>query len=526
MAQFPQELVDYIVDYLHDSPRDWPACALVARSWVYPTQSHIFRSVRLVSTRQRNEHLWARFEALTKASPHLIRHVRYLYGHGKHERLHTDTIFDICTFPFTHLQGASVSFSDLNPTCVFALQQLLSLPTLHRLKISCIQTDSSAFFQIWDRCSACLRHLELDCHIKSTEAFRPTQQYTSPIPLETLHIVTRTEVVHDWLTHPRSPFDVSGLRHLIFNFTGTELLFSQKFTPALRTIEALILSADVWVSSVNLGDRELDAVLSEQVDAQLASLPTPPTLELEPAEYDRMIPHMPLLRAQNLLRRMDYDEPWLRRTTTVRYTGQSPVIPVVATNSGANDKKIVWVVLCLDRTELPRLSGSSQCRGVEKGLQRRRGIFENHDLEERVGGEAGVGFERRGGQFKFELSVAGVTPRPPLLQTPALDSREASLWLPIEWLTQQRTASSPNPIETRGREQRENQEAIFKLRPGGISPIIAVAYNNLHSFVNERGLPYNIVLFGNPHVGDKISKMITIIRRFFYIFALLESLDH
>ncbi|KAJ7695252.1 hypothetical protein B0H14DRAFT_3659191 [Mycena olivaceomarginata] len=357
MAQLPQELVDYIVDYLHDSPRDWPACALVARSWVYPTQSHIFRSVRLVSTRPRNERLWARFEALTNASPHLIRHVRYLYGHGKHERLHTDTIFDICTFPFTHLQGASVSFSDIKPACVFALQQLLSLPTLHRLKISCSQTDSSAFFQIWDRCSARLRHLELDCHIKSTEAFRPTQQYTSPIPLETLHVVTRTEVVHDWLTHPRSPFDVTGLRHLIFNFTRTELLCSQKFAPALRKIQALVLNADTTKPTLNLsmlpnlsflricvclnnypwvlatlstispthhilkivlvGDHELDAVLSEQVDAQLASLPTPPTLELEPTEYDRMILHMPLLSAQNVLRRMDYNEPWLRHFTGI-----------------------------------------------------------------------------------------------------------------------------------------------------------------------------------------------------------------
>ncbi|KAJ7118088.1 hypothetical protein C8R44DRAFT_878722 [Mycena epipterygia] len=358
-TQIPQELVEYIIDFLYDSPRDWPACALVARSWVYPTQSHIFRSIRLLWSLKRNERLWVRFEALTDASPHLIRHVRYLYAHGRNQRLHTDTIVAICTFPFTHLQGASVSFSEPDTACMFALQQLLSLPTLHRLKITCSQTNSSDFFQIWDRCSPRLRHLELDCDLKSTEAFRPTQQYTSPIPLETLHVVTRTEGVHDWLTHSRSPFDVSGLRHLISSFTRTELLLSEKFAPALRTIQALVLCVDATKPTLNLSSLpnllflricvifrdyypwvlatlstiaptqhilkivlvgQLDTVPSEQVDAQLASLPTPPVLELEPAEYDRMIPHMPLLNAQNLLRRMDYNEPWLRHFTGITGT--------------------------------------------------------------------------------------------------------------------------------------------------------------------------------------------------------------
>ncbi|KAJ7112082.1 hypothetical protein C8R44DRAFT_882490 [Mycena epipterygia] len=73
-TQLPQELVEYIIDFLHDSPRDWPACALVARSWVYPTQSHIFQSVRLVWPLLINERLWAHFEALKNESPHLIRH--------------------------------------------------------------------------------------------------------------------------------------------------------------------------------------------------------------------------------------------------------------------------------------------------------------------------------------------------------------------------------------------------------------------------------------------------------------------
>ncbi|KAJ7107419.1 hypothetical protein C8R44DRAFT_857986 [Mycena epipterygia] len=245
---FSQELVEYIIDFLHDSPRDWPACALVARSWIYPTQSHIFQSVRLIWPLLRNERLWARFEALTNESPHLIRHKP--------------------TPPRTQS-----SPSALSPSCICK-----GLPT---------------------------------------------------------------EGVHEWLTHPRSPFDVSGLRHLISSFTRMELLLSEKFAPALRAIQALVLSADTTKPTLNLSSLpnlaflricvifrtyypwvfatlstiaptqrilkivlvgQLDTVLSEQVDAQLASLPTPPVLELEPTEYDRMIPHMPPLNAQTLLR--------------------------------------------------------------------------------------------------------------------------------------------------------------------------------------------------------------------------------
>ncbi|KAJ7114897.1 hypothetical protein C8R44DRAFT_880958 [Mycena epipterygia] len=42
-----QELVDAILDYLHDSRQDLTACALVSHSFVHRTQSHLFRSIAL-----------------------------------------------------------------------------------------------------------------------------------------------------------------------------------------------------------------------------------------------------------------------------------------------------------------------------------------------------------------------------------------------------------------------------------------------------------------------------------------------
>ncbi|KAJ7133106.1 hypothetical protein C8R44DRAFT_977417, partial [Mycena epipterygia] len=57
--------------------------------------------------------------------------------------------------------------------------------------------------------------------------------------------------------------------------------------PWVLAILSTIVPTHRILNIVLVGDRELDAVLSEQLDAQLARHPTPPALELEPAEYDR-----------------------------------------------------------------------------------------------------------------------------------------------------------------------------------------------------------------------------------------------
>ncbi|KAJ7720988.1 hypothetical protein B0H14DRAFT_3008224 [Mycena olivaceomarginata] len=118
-----QELTDHIIGFLHDSPSDWPACALVSRSWVYATQAHIFRCLYLLSDGGTNERRWARFLELCAKSPDLTRHVRQLgvtiFGQ---RRMSTETFLSICTFPFTRLDGVWLILFFPGPSEISAVQ--------------------------------------------------------------------------------------------------------------------------------------------------------------------------------------------------------------------------------------------------------------------------------------------------------------------------------------------------------------------------------------------------------------------
>ncbi|KAJ7112215.1 hypothetical protein C8R44DRAFT_251125 [Mycena epipterygia] len=196
-----QELTDHIIDFLHDSPGDWPACALVCRSWVYAAQAHIFRSVYLLwPERDPNERRWARFLELSAKSPDLIRHVRQLAVTIVGKRMSTDTFLAICTFPFTRLDGVWLILTHPTPPEILAVQQLLSRPTLRRARIVCI--EPSGFFQIWDRCSAALAHVQVAYYTRSAERFCPSQSSSLPIRLQTLDLNTTVgEGLIDWDQH-------------------------------------------------------------------------------------------------------------------------------------------------------------------------------------------------------------------------------------------------------------------------------------------------------------------------------------
>jgi hypothetical protein len=67
----PPELVDRIIDFLHNEPRTLAACSLVARSWTPASRYHRFSSVRLISDED-----WAKFDRLIEISPSMVRYVR------------------------------------------------------------------------------------------------------------------------------------------------------------------------------------------------------------------------------------------------------------------------------------------------------------------------------------------------------------------------------------------------------------------------------------------------------------------
>ncbi|KAJ7114065.1 hypothetical protein C8R44DRAFT_881614 [Mycena epipterygia] len=345
--QLAQELVDHIIGFLRDSPRDLSTCALVARSWVFVAQSHVFRnaSFKSESTPLENEYRLARFQETLSTSPHLIRLVRQL--HIDLYEVSTELFVTICNLPFTHLEEIRVLYPPPSP---LALQQLLSLPSLLRLEMRGGRLEP----QIWDRCFS-LRHLNLHYYEESTES-HPTRQ-SSPIRLESLRI-TNSDHVCNWLTN--TPFDFSGLKALSLDHAdllGKNLLGSQQLVSAPPTIEILDLaltgsmnkptidlssfprlrhlrisdvSSETWpwmsamlstiTSSTKISTIRiviyyfLIDVAMEQLDLQLSQLPSSSTVEfsLQPYEYARIAPTLPRLCSKNMLRRVDDDRDWFQ----------------------------------------------------------------------------------------------------------------------------------------------------------------------------------------------------------------------
>ena len=55
-CSLPPELVDHIVDHLHDDPTALKACCVVAKSWVPRTRSHLFARVKFDTSKNPVEH--------------------------------------------------------------------------------------------------------------------------------------------------------------------------------------------------------------------------------------------------------------------------------------------------------------------------------------------------------------------------------------------------------------------------------------------------------------------------------------
>ncbi|KAJ7112212.1 hypothetical protein C8R44DRAFT_882605 [Mycena epipterygia] len=249
-----QELTDHIIGLLHDSPGDWPACALVCHSWVYAAQAHIFRRISFTSaSHYTNDRLWSRFLETLDESPHLIRHVRRI--DVEDDTVSTEIFIALCNFPFTHLEQVDFMFSPPTTGCTLALQQLLSCSTLHRVRMYYDHPDPSVFLQIWERCSSSVKHLEL-IYLQTGEAqlwsFPPTQHSLTSIRLESLALqVVAKSGLRDWLMHPHCPLDFSDLKALSI-VTDTDLFVSRNLMPALRTIQTLDLYAHPHNSPLDL----------------------------------------------------------------------------------------------------------------------------------------------------------------------------------------------------------------------------------------------------------------------------------
>ncbi|KAJ7478544.1 hypothetical protein FB451DRAFT_1242208 [Mycena latifolia] len=344
-----QELVEQCIGFLRDSPSDLKACALVARPWTSAAQGHIFREV--VISAISSVDVWPRLQQILHSSPHLIHHIRRLQLDT--EDLSSAALLAICKWPFSNLRYLSIYHLP-----GLAIHQLLSLPSLTRVKLVSYFSTPSTFLQTWEGLSPKIRHLDLLCdrHPSSPRAGRPIPARRSPpVRLESLKLGSVDYLSH-WLTHDFCPLDVSGLKLLSIPSPHGPLLQSEKFVAALQTLKVLDLS--LWQSDgiLNLStlpnlrllrlctplrgsvQRALDTLSTitttscirqiilwrssldrgacDQLDSKLVSLPVQslPVLELEMNSIvrgptiDNLDQFFPRMASTNLLRHKEFQD--------------------------------------------------------------------------------------------------------------------------------------------------------------------------------------------------------------------------
>ena len=76
----PPELLDHIIDHLHDDPTTLKACCVVAKSWVPRTQSHLFARVEFDAGQKRPLESWMKIFPDRSNSP--AHHTRSLLIRG------------------------------------------------------------------------------------------------------------------------------------------------------------------------------------------------------------------------------------------------------------------------------------------------------------------------------------------------------------------------------------------------------------------------------------------------------------
>ncbi|KAJ6534607.1 hypothetical protein DFH09DRAFT_118976 [Mycena vulgaris] len=315
------ELLDQCIFFLRDLPPALKACALVSRTWAGTAQPYLFRKVSLRGAEQ-----WRRLEEILHTSPHLVRHIHRLYL--RIGSLFINMISAVCNFAFTNIRHLFIdALLVLSLPSAIAIQQLLSIPTLCRVRVTCVFNDSSDFQQIWAHYSPSIIHLDLS--YSWTDRLPIPYPYMAPIPdirLESLQItVPRDPPSEDFF-----PFVLSGLKVLSIG-VHTEIARWNVIVPALQTIIALSFTvSDSMVDIIDLSlfpqlrflrismdhggfQNALDALSTitasscirtiviiislpaavdhELLDFKLSNLPMhhPPTVEIEmdPYAYDR-----------------------------------------------------------------------------------------------------------------------------------------------------------------------------------------------------------------------------------------------
>jgi len=198
----PQELVDYIIDHLHDDRLTLNNCSLVSRAWLPTSRLHLFAKVSLTVSPANTlppTELCRRLHLLLSTSPSLIPNIRELDicegspgqpQTGPHGAIRSTTwVTTERTFPqllklLTHLQRVEFSaqstlhWATLPPSLQGALRHVFGLPFLTYIRLKAWSFTSFADLADLLACCHSLRGLALSATRVGTDS---GEVYIGPI---------------------------------------------------------------------------------------------------------------------------------------------------------------------------------------------------------------------------------------------------------------------------------------------------------------------------------------------------------
>ena len=223
--RLPPELIEYIIDYLHDSPSALRACARVCRDWVAPSRFHLFYRREIISTRPVPLQI-RRLLAFLGRSPHIAFYIReFVFSvYSKWRMPNSDWRQVNAALPYllgmlTQLRKLvlyGIPFAGLVPGTRAAFRALFALPCLVHVDVIYIKVAELEHFTTL-LCSP-LKRLSVSMPVEEQfpsirakdEAVELRER--SPCRLEYLH--SNNAVFMHWLLGAQTVIDISTIRTL------------------------------------------------------------------------------------------------------------------------------------------------------------------------------------------------------------------------------------------------------------------------------------------------------------------------
>jgi len=270
----PPELLEYTIDYLHDSPSALRACVRVCRDWVAPSRFHLFYYREITPTREMPVPLQiCKLLQFLQGSPHIARYIREFHFSVQYYSIlwmpdsdwpQVDAALPQLLGMLTQLRKlvlSGIPFTALVPDTRAAFRALFALPCLVDVEVILLKVAKLDHFTTLLRSP--LKRLSMSQPFPEEQfTFNPEEiraideeikavelQERSPCRLEYLY--SDHSVFMHWLLGPQTTIDISTIRTLDA-WCGTEHMeglmarLIRRLGPSLEDLTIQLHNIEDW----------------------------------------------------------------------------------------------------------------------------------------------------------------------------------------------------------------------------------------------------------------------------------------